>query len=196
LVSIESYTLSQLSPYVTGYIASQKLPIMQKHRLIELQKIIVVRIGSLIEEVGIATNVKLNSLYIANLIDELESLRWTTRVIQWVLDRAVDGQRQLGVNRTTQLELDDIKKFENMLDDKLQELEIELEDSNSDREKEIMVNQIETLKCVLDHLFNLKYGEKVRAVEITEANDNFQQVKRLRKKLIMIQDGNLSKLHE
>jgi hypothetical protein len=94
------------------------------------------------------------------------------------------------------LELDDIKKFENMLDDKLQELEIELEDSNSDREKEIMVNQIETLKCVLDHLFNLKYREKVRAVEITEANDNFQQVKRLRKKLIMIQDGNLAKLHE
>jgi hypothetical protein len=164
---------------------------MQRHRLIELQKVIEVRIGSLIEEVEIATNVKLNPLYIANRKDELESLRWTTRVIQWVLDRTADGQRQPGVNRT-QLELDDIKKFENMLDDKLQELEIELEDSNSDREKEIIVNQTETLKCVLDHLFNLKYGEKVRAVEITEANDNFQQGKRLRKKLIMIQDGNLS----
>jgi hypothetical protein len=164
---------------------------MQKHRLIELQKIIVVRIGSLIEEVEIATNVKLNSLYIANLKDELESLQWTTRIIQWILDRAVDGQRQLGVNKI-QLESNDIKKFENMLHDKIQELEIDLEDSNSDREKEIIVNQIDTLKCVLDHLFNLKYGEKVRAVEITEANDNFQQGKRLRKKLIMIQDGNLS----
>jgi hypothetical protein len=62
-----------------------------------------------------------------------------------------------------------------MLHDKIQELEIELEDSNSDREKEIIVNQINTLKCVLDQLFNLKYGEKVRAVAITEANDNFLQ---------------------
>jgi hypothetical protein len=92
---------------------------MDKHKLIELQKI-VVRIRSLIEEVEIATNVKLNSLYIANLKDELESLRWTARIIQWVLDRAVDGQRHLGVNRT-QLELDDIKKFEIMLYDKIQE---------------------------------------------------------------------------
>jgi hypothetical protein len=168
---------------------------MSKHELIELQKIIEVRIGSLIEEVEIATNVKLNSLYIANLKDELESLQWTTRIIKWVLDRAVYRQRHLRVNRT-QLELDDIKKFENMLHDKIQELEIELEDSNSDREKEIILNQINTLKCVLDHLFNLKYSEKVRAVAITKANDNFQQVKRLRKKLVMIQDGNLSKLHE
>jgi hypothetical protein len=59
----------------------------------------------LIEEVEIATNVKLNLLYIANLKDELESLQWTTRIIRSVLDRAVDGQRHLGVNRT-QLELD------------------------------------------------------------------------------------------
>jgi hypothetical protein len=159
---------------------------MHKHKLIELQKIIEVRIGSLIEEVEMATNVKLNPLYIANL-DELDSLQWTTRIIHWVLDRAVYGQRHLGVNRL-QLEPNDIKKFENMLDDKLQELEIELEDSNSDREKEIIVNQIDTLKCVLNHLFNLKYSEKVRAIEITEANDNFQQGKRPRKKLVMIQD--------
>jgi uncharacterized Fe-S radical SAM superfamily protein PflX len=64
-------------------------------------------------------------------------------------------------------------------DDKLQELEIELEDSNSDREKEIIVNQIDTLKCVLDHLFNLKYGEKVCAIRFTKADNNFQQVKQL-----------------
>jgi hypothetical protein len=155
---------------------------MQKHRLIELQKIIVVRIGSLIEEVEIATNVKLNSLYIANLKDELETLQWTTRIIRWVLDRTADGQRQPGGNRT-QLELDDIKKFENMLHDKIQELELELEDSNTDREKEIIINQIDTLKCVLDHLFNLKYGKEVGAIEITEAKNNFQ-AKQLRKQLI------------
>jgi hypothetical protein len=117
-------------------------------------------------------------------------LQWTTRIIQWVLDRAADGQPQLGISRT-QFELDDIKKFENMLHDKIQELEIELEDSNSDREKEIIVNQIDTLKCVLDHLFYLKYGEKVRAVEIAEAKNNFQQAKQLRKKLIKIQDGRI-----
>jgi hypothetical protein len=168
---------------------------MSKHKLIRLQRIIEERIGSLIEEVEIATNVKLNPLYIANCIYELESLRWTTRIIRWVLDRAVNDQRQLVVNKT-QMELDDIKKFENMLDDKLQELEIELEDSNSDREKEIIVNQIDTLKCVLDHSFNLKYGEKVRAAEITEANNNFPQGKRLRKKLVMIQDSNLTKYLE
>jgi hypothetical protein len=131
---------------------------MDKHTLIELRRIIEVRIGSLIEEVEIATNVKSNSLHIANLKDELESLQWTTRIIKWVLDRAVNGQRHQSVNRT-QLELDDIRKFENMLDDKLQELEIELEDSNSDREKEIILNQINTLKCVLDHLLNLRYAK-------------------------------------
>ena len=80
-----------------------------------------------------------------------------------------------------QLELEDTKKFENMLYDKIQELEIELEDSNTDREREIVINGIDTLKCVLDHLFNLKYGEKERAMEIAEANDNFQQANRLRK---------------
>jgi hypothetical protein len=159
---------------------------MQKHRLIELQKIIEIRIGSLIEEVKIATSVKLNPLYIADCKDEIESLKWATRIIQWVLDRAVDGQRQLGISGI-QLELDDTKKFENMLHDKIQELEIELEDSNTDREKEIMVNQIDTLKCVLDYLFSLKYSEKVRAVGIVEANDNSQQVKRLRKNPIMNQ---------
>jgi hypothetical protein len=42
---------------------------MSKHKLIRLQIIIEERIGSLIEEVEIATNVKLNSLYIANLKD-------------------------------------------------------------------------------------------------------------------------------
>ena len=39
---------------------------MRKHRLIELQKIIEVRIRSLVEEVEIATNMKLNPLYIAD----------------------------------------------------------------------------------------------------------------------------------
>jgi hypothetical protein len=147
---------------------------MQEHKLVELNKIIVERIGSLREEVEIATNVKLNPLYIIELKDEIESLRWTTRVLRWVLDRAIDGRQQLGLSEV-RLELEDTEKFENMLHDKIQELEIELEGSNTDREKEVVVNEIQTLKCVLGHLFNLKSGgDKTRAIEIAEANINFQ----------------------
>ena len=39
---------------------------MRKHKLIELQKIVEEKIGSLKEEVEIGTNVKLNPLYIAD----------------------------------------------------------------------------------------------------------------------------------
>jgi hypothetical protein len=147
---------------------------MRKHKLVELRKIIEERIGSLSEEVEIATNVKLNPLYIVDRKDEIESLRWTTRVLRWVLDRAIDARQQLGLSEV-RLELEDTEKFENMLHDKIQELEIELEGSNTDREKEVVVNEIQTLKCVLGHLFNLKSGgDKTRAIEIAEANINFQ----------------------
>ena len=61
---------------------------MRKHKLIELQKIIEEKIGSLTEEVEIAMNVKLNPLYIVDRKDEIESLQWTTRILRWVLDRA------------------------------------------------------------------------------------------------------------
>jgi len=147
---------------------------MRKHKLVELRKIIEERIGSLSEEVEIATNVKLNPLYIVDRKDEIESLRWTTRVLRWVLDRAIDGRQQLGLSEV-RLELEDTEKFEKMLHEKIQELEIELEGSNTDREKEVVVNEIQTLKCVLGHLFNLKSGgDKTRAIEIAEANNSYQ----------------------
>jgi hypothetical protein len=142
------------------------------------------RIGSLTEEVEIATNVKLDPLYMVDRKDEIESLRWTTRIIQWVLDRAIDGQQYLEVDELRS-DLEDAKKFENILHDKIQELEIELEDSNTDSEEEVIVNRIDTLKCVLDHLSNLKYGENMHATEIVEIN---QQAMHRRKKLIKIQD--------
>lgn len=146
---------------------------MQEHKLVELNKIIVERIGSL-REVEIATNVKLNPLYIIELKDEIVSLRWTTRIIRWVLDRAIDGRQPLGISKI-QLELEDTRKFEKMLHEKIQELETELEGSNTDREEEILVKEIGTLKCVLGHLFNLKPGgDEIRAIEIVEANINFQ----------------------
>src|ERR671918_111837 len=128
---------------------------MRKHKLIELKRIIEERIGSLTEDVEIATNVKLNPLYIADRKDEIESLRWVMRIIQWILDQANDKRQQLGVTKM-RLELDDAKKLANILDEKIQETEIELEDSITTREKEVLLNKINTLKCVLGHLFNLK----------------------------------------
>ena len=60
---------------------------MRKHQLIELRKIIEERIGSLTEEVEIATNVKLNPLYIADRKDEIEFVRWTAIIIDSIVNR-------------------------------------------------------------------------------------------------------------
>jgi hypothetical protein len=157
---------------------------MPKHKLIHLNKIIQERIGSLFEEVETATNAKLNPLFIVDRKDEIRSLQWTARIISWVLDRAIEGRQRLGVIEVRS-ELEDIKRFENMLHDRIQELDIELEDSNTERENEVVVNEIQTLKCVLDHLFNLKHNEKARVTEIMEANTNCWQENRL----IKIQDA-------
>lgn len=146
---------------------------MPKHKLFELNKIIGRRIGSLKEEIEIATNVHLNPLYVIDLTDEIESLRWVTRIIKWILDRAIDGRQQLGVTRM-RLELEDTKKFENMLHEKIQELEIELEDSIIAREKEVLTNEIDTLGCVLGHLFDLKSGgDEIQASKLLETNNYF-----------------------
>jgi hypothetical protein len=69
---------------------------MPRHKLIELQKIVADKIGSLREEVEIGTNIKLNSLYIADRWDEIESLQWTQRTIQSILNRDYDERQQLG----------------------------------------------------------------------------------------------------
>ena len=60
-------------------------------------------------------------------------MKWVTRIIRWVLDRASDGEQWLGITKS-RLELEDTKKFENMSHNKIQELETELEDSNATRE--------------------------------------------------------------
>lgn len=117
---------------------------MQKHILYELNKIIEERIGSLREEVELANNVKLNPQYIIDRKDEIESLHWTTRIIRWVIDRAIDGWQHLGVIKI-RLELEDTIRFENIVHEKIQELEIELENSNTAREREVLVNEIDTL---------------------------------------------------
>ena len=50
------------------------------------------------------------------------------------------------------------------------ELEIELEESNSPRESDIIIKEIETLKSVLYSLFDLKYGNKKPIIAIAEAD--------------------------
>lgn len=142
---------------------------MHKHKLIELRKIIEEKIGLLTKEVGNVTNVKLNALYIVDRKDEVEYLQWTIRIIQWVLDQTNDKRQQLGVTKM-RLELEDTNKFENMLHEKIQELEIELEESCIPRESDIMINEIETLKSVLYILSDLKYGNKKPIIEIVEAD--------------------------
>ena len=88
---------------------------MHKHKLVELQQIISERIGSLTEEVEIATNVKLNPLYIADRKDEIEFVRWTAAIINSILNR--DNKQkylQLGATKM-RLDLADCIEFENVL---------------------------------------------------------------------------------
>jgi hypothetical protein len=161
---------------------------MRKHRLIDLRKIIEVRTGSLIEEVEIATNVKLHPLYIADRKDEIEFLRWTTMVINSILDQDNElKQVQLGTSRI-RLELADVIKFESILKKRIEELNIKLKESNNLRESDILINEIDTLDSVLGCLMDLKYGEKTRAIEISEANQDYRRANRLRKQIINIQD--------
>ena len=149
---------------------------MHKHKLIELQKIIKEKIGSLREEVEIGTNVKLNPLYIADRRDEIEFLQWIIRVIYPILNRDNDERQKLGATK---------KRLEMM---QVIDLNLKLKDSNNLRESDILINEIDTLESILGRLSDLKYGDKVRAIEIAEANRNFQQANRLREQIIKIQD--------
>src|ERR671919_2446920 len=97
---------------------------MRKHKLVELQKIVEVGIGSLIEEVEIGTNIKLNPLYIADRRDEIDFLQWTTRTIQSILSRDFDG-RQFVANKK-RAEMMETIEFENTLQERIEELKFKL----------------------------------------------------------------------
>ena len=86
------------------------------------------------------------------------------------------------------MELTDIIEFENILQNRVQELNLKLKESNNLLESGILINAIDTLESVLGRLSDLKYGDKVRAIEIAEAYNNYQQANRLRKQLIRVQD--------
>jgi len=118
------------------------------------------RISSLQEEIDIATDVKPPSIHIADRRDEIQFLQYAIRIVQWVLDGADDNREQrqrIGVDEM-RLESEDIIKFENMLHEKIQELQVELVESYSIRESDITMHEIETLECVLDQLSKLKSG--------------------------------------
>jgi hypothetical protein len=158
------------------------------HKLIELQKIIQESVGSLEEEVEIATNVKLNPLYIADRRDEIEFVRWTTTVINSILNRHNERKHiQLGATKM-RLDLADCIEFENTLQSRVEELNLKLKDCNNLRESDILINEIDTLESILGRLSDLKYGDKVRAIEIAEANHDFRQAIRLRKQPNKLQD--------
>jgi hypothetical protein len=161
---------------------------MSKHKLIELRKIIEERIGSLTEEVEIATNVKLNPLYIADRKDEIEFVRWIATIIDSILNRNNEQKQvQLGTTKM-RLQLADCIEFENLLRNRVQELNLKLKESDNLRETDILINEIDTLESILGRLADLKYGAKVRGIEIAEANNDFRRTIRLRKQINKIQD--------
>jgi hypothetical protein len=161
---------------------------MRKHKLIELRKIIEERIGSLTEEVEIATNVKLNPLYTVDRKDEIEFVRWTITIIDSILNRE-NGHKQIQLGTTKmRLELSDCIEFENVLQDRVQELNLKLKESNNLRESDILINEIDTLESILGRLADLKYGNRVRSMEIAEANHDFRRAFQLRKQINKIQD--------
>jgi hypothetical protein len=160
---------------------------MHKHKLIELQKIIEKKIGSLKEEVEVSTNVKLNPLYIADRKDEIEFLQCTTRIIQSILNRDIDDRPQLGAPKK-RLEMMETIEFENSLQEQVQELNLKLKACNNLRESDILINEIDTLESILGRLADLKYGAETRAIEVANAYNDFKQANHLRKQLIKIQD--------
>ncbi len=114
------------------------------HKLIELQKITEERISSLREEVEIATNVKLNPLYIVDRRDEIEFLEWATRIVRSILNRD-NGRQQEQVSGTkNRLEVADTIEFENILKDRTNELNSKLKESTILRESDTLINEIDT----------------------------------------------------
>ena len=160
---------------------------MSRDKLVELQNIVNEKIGALKEEVEIGTNVKLNALYIDDRRDEIEFLQWTTRTIQSILNRDIDDRPQLGVPKK-RLEMMETIEFENTLQERVQELNLNLKNCNNLRESDILINEMDTFESILGRLCDLKYGAETQAIEVANANYDFKQANRLRKQLIKTQD--------
>lgn len=103
------------------------------------------------------------------------------------MDRDDEQQEKLGETKQRQ-ESADILEFEKILGERIQELNMRLKDCVTLRESDILINEIDTLECVLGHLSDLKYGDVAHAIEIAAANRNFNQAKQLRDELCDIHD--------
>ena len=86
------------------------------------------------------------------------------------------------------LEMMETIEFENLLQEQVQELDLKLKDCNNLQESDILINEIDTLESILGRLCDLKYGAETQAIEVANANYDFKQANRLRKKLIKFQD--------
>ena len=87
-------------------------------------------------------------------------------------------------------------EFENTPQERVQQLNLELKDSNNLRESDILINEIDTFESVLGRLSDLKYGDKVLAIEIAEASNDYQQANRLRKQLSRSKNWSLRLAHK
>jgi hypothetical protein len=67
-------------------------------------------------------------------------------------------------------------------------LNLKLKESNNLRESDILINEIIMLDSILGRLADLKYGNRVRAMEIAETSHDFRRAIWLREQLNNIQD--------
>ena len=130
---------------------------------------------------------KLNPLYIADQRDEIQFLQWITRIIQSILNRDIDERQQLGITKK-RLEMMDTIEFENTLQERVEKLKLKLKECNNLRQSDFLMSEMNMLESILGRFMDLKYGDKGRAIEIAEANNDFRQASRLRKQLNKIQD--------
>ena len=130
---------------------------------------------------------KLNPLYIADQRDEIQFLQWITRIIQSILNRDIDERQQLGITKK-RLEMVDTIEFEDTLQERVEKLKLKLKECNNLRQSDFLMSEMNMLESILGRFMDLKYGDKGRAIEIAEANNDFRQASRLRKQLNKIQD--------
>ena len=79
-------------------------------------------------------------------------------------------------------------EFENTLQERVQERNLNLKNCNNLRESDILINEMDTFESILGRLCDLKYGAETQAIEVANANYDFKQANRLRKRLIKTQD--------
>lgn len=109
-------------------------------------------------------------------------------IIKSILDQDSERKQvQLGTTKT-RLELADTIEFENILQSRIQQLKLKLKASNNLLESDILINEIDTLESILGRLADLKYGDKARAIERAEADNDFRREIRLRKQLNKIRN--------